>query len=116
MEKEDELHVYRWDECVMLCCQTKFKDSTSFPIGQNCAQKIYNFLIKKLPSISMQGLSLLDDIWMKKVEKVQKWMKIELVGKINFGWYVGWGSWELKKRIIDDDGTWVWEDGTFRKV
>jgi hypothetical protein len=42
-------------------------------------------------------------------------MKIELVGKINFGWYVSWGSWELKKRIMDDD-TWVWEDGTFRKV
>ncbi len=33
----------------------------------------------------MQGLTLLDDIWMKKVEKVPKWMKIELVGKINFG-------------------------------
>jgi len=69
----------------MMCCQTKFKDSTSFPIGQNCAQKFYNFFNKKLPSISMQGLSLLDDMWMKKVPKVQKWMKIKLVGKINFG-------------------------------
>jgi hypothetical protein len=63
----------------------------------------------------MQGFKSIGWYMDEKVEKGQKWMKIELVGKINFGWYVGWGSWELKKRIMDD-GTWVWEDGTFRKV
>jgi hypothetical protein len=35
-----------------------------------CPKDLY-FLLKKLPSISMQGLSLLDDIWMKKLRKFQ---------------------------------------------
>lgn len=45
----------------------------------------------------MQGLSLLDDIWMKKVEKGQKWMKIELVWENKF-----WLICRLRKLKVEE--------------
>lgn len=42
-------------------------------------------------------ISLLDDIWVKKVKQ---WMKMKLVGKV--------------RGLLDD--MWVWKDQIFRKV